>query len=494
VTFLALEIDLLLGQYRAAELDRVTAEWPPHPERIFSALVQAWGDGGRADDERRALEWLERLDPPEIEASSIEHAAERTSPTVYVPPNDQRGDEVAALPDRRPRQARTFAVRVPASPAVRIWWRAEPPQDLLPPLQALARRVSSIGHSASFTRCAFRTASDGPGPERAWRPGDDGHGHRPLRQAYPGRLADLERWFSTEGGKRRQRPLSRKSASYASPEAQLPQRVESVFGDRKNWFVFMSEDTSKFVPDVVAFAHVARRVRDVLMPLAPQPPLEVISGHGPDGGPSTRPHLAVVPMMNVGWPQHSDGRLLGFAIVLPRTLPATERQVVIGAIGQMARQLKAGQKGLHLSRDRTWFLRPASDAPRASLSPDRWCGLSSVWATATPLVLDRFPDPDDPAEEARLIAAACVNIGLREPVEIQIHKHSALSGATSAYPARGRSHHADWTFPGRSKLAQRPRRHVVLRFPEVVRGPVILGAGRYHGLGLCLPLDSGQAE
>jgi CRISPR-associated protein Csb2 len=30
----------------------------------------------------------------------------------------------------------------------------------------------------------------------------------------------------------------------------------------------------------------------------------------------------------------------------------------------------------------------------------------------------------------------------------------------------------------------------VIRFPEPVEGPVILGAGRFLGLGLCHPLDA----
>ena len=65
---LVLEIEFLTGLYRASLPDGSGAEWPPHPERIFSALVQAWGDGGRRDGERAALEWLETRPPPMIEA------------------------------------------------------------------------------------------------------------------------------------------------------------------------------------------------------------------------------------------------------------------------------------------------------------------------------------------------------------------------------------------------------------------------------------------
>jgi CRISPR-associated protein Csb2 len=36
-----------------------------------------------------------------------------------------------------------------------------------------------------------------------------------------------------------------------------------------------------------------------------------------------------------------------------------------------------------------------------------------------------------------------------------------------------------------------PAPHAVIRFAEPVDGPVILGAGRFTGLGLCRPLSAG---
>jgi len=105
---LALEIELLTGVYRAALPDNSSAEWPPHPERVFSALVQAWGDGGGDARERASLEWLEGFPAPWIEADDASDCSPRSAPTVFVPPNDSHGDEITVLPDRRERQARNF--------------------------------------------------------------------------------------------------------------------------------------------------------------------------------------------------------------------------------------------------------------------------------------------------------------------------------------------------------------------------------------------------
>jgi CRISPR-associated protein Csb2 len=43
-----------------------------------------------------------------------------------------------------------------------------------------------------------------------------------------------------------------------------------------------------------------------------------------------------------------------------------------------------------------------------------------------------------------------------------------------------------WRLP--SSLASRFLTHAVIRFSEPVEGPVILGAGRFVGLGLCRPI------
>jgi CRISPR-associated protein Csb2 len=89
----AIRIDLLTGRYAAtAYNDREDAEWPPHPARLFSALVATWAEGepGTANGEAElaALQWLEAQPPPAILASPIAAVGTRTAATVFVPVND----------------------------------------------------------------------------------------------------------------------------------------------------------------------------------------------------------------------------------------------------------------------------------------------------------------------------------------------------------------------------------------------------------------------
>jgi CRISPR-associated protein Csb2 len=105
------------------------------------------------------------------------------------------------------------------------------------------------------------------------------------------------------------------------------------------------------------------------------------------------------------------------------------------------------------------------------------------------VILDRFPKKGAGKDIDAIVSAACVNIGLPKPTEIGTYKHSAIVGAPSAFPAEAARRTQSWMFPRTSPLSDRPRIHVVLTFNEPVEGPVILGAGRFQGLGLCLPLE-----
>lgn len=481
---LALELEFLTGAYRASLPDGSDAEWPPHPERLFSALVQAWGDGGRVDEERAALEWLEALPPPRIEASA--DAFRRDVATVYVPPNDMKGGDPVVLPGLRRRQARSFRAAIPTEPLVRFYWDETPEPAIEGAIDAMVARVASVGHSTSLVRCARIRA----GRPRAavWKPMGDGSVG--LRAIYPGRLADLERWFSTEGGKGVERPRTKRIVPYGLQETEPHATPHSVFGGPQDWFIF--EDLGDFRPDLLAFGIVAKRIRDALMSLAPQPPVEPLSGHGADGRPTRAPHVAFVPLANVGG-RHATGDLLGFAAVLPRGLEGDARRDVLTAIARFARMDSDGEAvaELHLTERQRWLVSRAPAPSRFSLKPWRYCQAARSWATVTPLLLDRFPDKANPEEEAAIVAAACRNIGLPEPVEIEFYKHSPFQGAPPAYGRRGQ---LDWNMPRGASFASRPRRHVVLRFGERVRGPVLLGAGRFYGFGLCLPIPEDRED
>ena len=93
---LAIEVSFLTGRYVATAYNtRTEGEWPPHPARLFSALVAThFADGSSAAEstgERDALEWLEGQGAPDIAASQ---ASRRDVATVFVPVNDVASTDV----------------------------------------------------------------------------------------------------------------------------------------------------------------------------------------------------------------------------------------------------------------------------------------------------------------------------------------------------------------------------------------------------------------
>ncbi len=483
---LGLEIEYLAGTVIASRAeDEARVDWPPQPDRVFSALVASWDARGSDAGERGALEWLERQEAPRIISSDV---SARSTPTVFVPPNDFKtttSGSLDVIPVRRRRQARRFPTGRPHDAVVRLVWSSTPDVSTRERLDALARDTAYIGHSTSLTRCRF---IEGDFDLSASQP--------PMRSVYGGRLRELERLFYAG---RRPNPGAVVISKPGPPEYSPP---ASVFSS--DWII-LADDGGR-APDLRASPLVAREVRDALMgsyqrAIGDVP--EWLSGHTGDGKPSPRPHLAVVPLADVGW-QHSEGRFMGCAIVFPREISPDSLTPAIAELLE-ARSSEEFNFELHYGPDACWYLQPTESPQKASLRPARWIGLRTqhgaanapraarLWTTATPLILDRFPKNRD--REARAveirehIIGACRNIGLPAPTHVSVDPSSGLRGVPRARVDRDAPAWQRWQVP--HSLAGRYLTHATVGFDEPVQGPVIIGAGRYAGLGLCLPVDVG---
>jgi CRISPR-associated protein Csb2 len=486
---LVLEIEYLASvSFAAIGPDSDIPEWPPQPDRIFSALVATWAAHGEAGDERAALEWLEKLTPPRVVASD---ALPRTAPVVFVPPNDPRSDRQknakGVLPALRNRQPRRFPAARPHHPIVHLHWDCVQLSDeVFTPLQQLARDTSYIGHSTSLTRCYFRRGSDSVRLEER-------QSAHPKRRVYPGRLAELCGTF--QAGRR---PLA---GARVVPSRTAETARSNIFS--KRWLIL--EHIGGEMPDIRACAVVAKSVRDAVLSGYRQTGREseipeVVSGHAADGTPSRTPHLAIVALPFVGFP-YADAHVMGFALVPPQDGAILNDPAFLSALRALALlDEEQGRRVMTIKpRDGTpsaggfaIALAPTLEPPpgKRSLDPALYTQRARTFATVTPVVLDRHlkEHPAARAEEIRTqIAAACENVGLPRPDEVAADKHSAFEGAPSAYPSAGSPAWMRWRQP--PSIASRQLTHAVVRFATPVEGPVILGAGRFLGLGLCRPLD-----
>ncbi len=464
---LAVEVEYLTGVARAANDRGDAPDWPPQPDRLFSALIATWAAHGMRADERAALEWLECAEPPVIEASSV---AWRTSPKVFVPPNDDAATAITVLPERRRRQERRFPACVPHDPIVRWLWSEEPAAAVFEALEALARDTSYLGHSSSLVRCTVQRVEQ------------MGTGVAARRVPYAGRLAELERAFAAG-----QRPAP--GVNLAPTQAASPARPASVFG--ADWIVFAH--AGGWRPDAVGGALWAKTLlKTVQSGYQPHPAPAWVSGHAADGAPLDTPHLAALPLLDAGW-AWSQGRLMGIALSLPRALEATSVEEA-GLFQALARINKAGAQSLELELrlpgGTMWHVRREALPEAKSLRPDRYVDIARIWASVTPIALDRHPKAVGDAEAS--IAAACERIGLPKPLRVVAGKHTAIRGAPSARPGAGSPDWTGWRLP--APLAGRRLTHAVIEFEAPVAGPVLLGAGRFVGLGLCLPLREAAPE
>jgi len=473
---LVLEIEHLLGVAFAAQSQAsVAPEWPPQPDRVFSALVATWSARGERAEERRALEWLEAQPVPEVAASS---GFARTPATVFVPPNDPATGRIgdrSVMPALRRRQPRRFPAFRPDDPVVQLVWRdVGADRETIAALNALAADTPYVGHSSSLTRCRFRT--DGA-PERA---------ASPRRRVYPGRLVELERSYHAG---RRPNP----GEDVRAEAAVVREPAGSLFSDR--WLVL--EHVEGEMPDPRAAALVGKALRCALMSGYKRIGSEeaiptVVSGHVADGSPSVEPHLAIAPLSFLG-SQFADGRVFGFALIPPRESKLLQDEIFRAALRGVAawnkqeerRELRLTAHGFDV------VLTPTGQRELRSLDPAPYVVVAKTWATSTPVVLDRHlkakGNAERDAEVRELLHQACLNIGLPKPARIAASKHSAVTGAPSAYPSGRAPRWTGWRLP--KSLATRQLTHALLQFHEAVRGPIILGAGRFGGLGLCRALD-----
>jgi len=472
----ALEVTFLTGRIGARRVeDETKVEWPPHPARIFAALAAAYFEGGEEAEERRALEWLEFQDPPAIWVSG-EPTPERWV-EAYVPINpDTTG--LAVIPIHRTgeegRKRRSFTSAFVSDASVVYGWPDTPEDPLREALARLCARVAAIGHSSSLVRLVPVSPPSGL---PSWIP--DKQGRVVLRVPFPGMLDSLrfvhERYIRM--GIRGAIPAVPQPYVETLPEPAVQQAAARQGAFESIWFLRKLEGPE--LPAVAA-PGVASALRRTVMALwgavsgdpSGVPVPEEVSGHRPAGEPLERPHIGWVAIPAVGHP-HSSGHLLGVGVVLPRGLPEEVRTTLWRVLSDL--------KVLHL-RPGSWRLefvgRGLDGGLPVNLRGSRWSSPARIWASVTPVVLDRYPHDLWGPEAEAAVRLACRRAFFPEPEEVVIRPTAFVPGAP---PAR--------YFPGYPPGYPTPRVHAVLVFAEPVAGPMLLGRGRYRGLGLFLPIQ-----
>lgn len=465
---------LLNGWYMAAAdgVEKRVGEWPPHPDRVFMSLVAALFAGPGNDDEFKALRWLESLPPPHIYASD---ASARRVVTNYVPVNDNASPRKKVkkvwLPHQemqwsvgRNRQPRRFPTMIPHDPVFYLIWPDTDVEIYRGALERLASRVTNVGNAISFVQVWISDKRVQP----TWKPTKT-MSNMQLRTTSKGRLDMLISDY-----RQGRRPIPANWQGYLKIRREPPAQQNSLFDSN---VLVLALDVR--LPLRMTLGLTAA-LRSLIISESGESLPEWLSGHGPAGKPAKSTHMALFPLPFVD--QHvryADGRIMGIGISLPRSVDHSEVGRYLGPIFYNSDGRTIRRK-LYYGK---WFkcsIEPDTrEYPPSTLIAGKWTHPSRRWSTVTPIAMGRhFDGPSRQAKTIEHLIQACINIGLPAPTDVKIQSHSSLYGAPPS---------ADYP-PLLRKNGHRLRHiHATFIFEDPVSGPVLVGAGRFRGYGLCKP-------
>jgi len=485
-----------------------SGDWPPSPARLFQALVAAAGLGGKLEHSRQALAWLESLPPPLIAAP---HGRRGQRVVYYMPNNDLdaiQGDLRRVAKIRLARKYSTPWLFDATVPLVYVW------QDVV---------EAEEGQAATIISLADHVYQLGRGIDMAWAWGDrvgtshvetllESHGgavYRPsqggegalLRCPRPGSLQSVARRYEAY---RKRFKVQRKGRRIEITFYQPPRAsFRSVAYESPAWVrVFElrpSLGDSSFAPWPLASASklvvclrdaAVERLRAALTGREAEI-ARVLIGRKPDGtndGPASE-RVAIVPLPSIGHP-HADRAIRRVLIRVPAGCSLRTDDVSWAFSGLKPIDVQTGEEY------------PIVVTPAGSLDMLRHYGTGEearayTWRTVTPAALPssgsrRRIDPARKTTEAKSGEEKRQELARAAGAVIQALRHAGVRVPVQAVqvqrePFEGNGERAE-AFSRGTRFPHQRLWHVQISFSEPVSGPLVIGDGRFLGLGVMAPL------
>ncbi len=468
-----IEIEFLRATYDASSvLDNGIPEWPPHPARLFNALVDAAAldEVPEADP---ALLALEAMSPPVLVVRSLTmNESEVSSERVgFVPTNQHtiKADEVwkTAYPARIAKGPRTWP-RTTGGERVTMVWEDPISPDHFHALELLCKLVGYLGRATTpvVVRCADGDRETSP--EEIELRSTDGFEGVEMSLPRPGYLAALR---SAYEGQRPAHQVPRRWMAYS--ERHTTDIVRSAFGTPH----VLPIDRPRDPRHLLAITSRLRSAIESVLDPAPA----VLNGHPIDGEPTPR-HQVVIAGLSSNMGEHADGLIRGLALICPASIDPTDRKRILDSLGRVP-ELALGQLGV------VRF----GEMPRTALKtllPRTWTRPATTWTTVAPMVSDRYLTATDEDGWFEQVRRSCRHVDLPEPIDIDYSPVPWANGALRAtsYDTRRPLPKDPKRAAARRAERAKPAMHVRIRFASPIRGPVLLGNLRYYGFGLCQPV------
>ncbi len=488
------------GRYHGLD-NRRAHEWPPAPARLFQALLAGAARGTEVPATvAAALDWMQALPPPVI-------AAPRSTPgqayLSFVPNNDldavlpahrYYGDAVAKTRvGKRIRPALFDA----AIPIVYLWSVGD--DDQIPALCAAAKGLYQLGRGVDMA-WADAVLVDGAEAERqllehggvVYRPAGDAEGHDRLLCPRAGLLHSLTVRFEAMRTRfRMDRTERRPVRAFVQPPK--PRLAWVAYGAQPHRFTFELREPDARAGYAALPLHratelvqgardkAAEHLRAAVPDLADSVDRYLIGRGAGDTDKASRVRL--VPIPSVGH-EDADMAIRRLEVLVPQTCPLAAEDVS-WAFSRVAWRRDDGLVVRHLQR--------GDDGRMAA----RFAQRGRHWRSVTPLALPvgrRRVDPDRAVGNAKGGAERAAEESRAAAAVRQALRHEGVSAPVAQVlvqrePFDRRGARAEW-FAAGTRFSKEKLWHAAVTFAESIPGPLVLGNGRFVGLGLMCPNDA----
>lgn len=485
-------------------------EWPPAPARLFQATLAACARGGELEEQDQAVfEWWEQLSPPRIAAPPAWRGQEVK---FWVPNNDldaKGGDPGAVSEIRTGKRVRPWLFQ-PEVPLLYAWELAEGEDD-----EQIRRLCELVRHVYQLGR----------GVDMAWAMGDvlsaievvehlaayPGHIYEPaagaaaggglfscphrgswasLRDRYAHMKSRLAR--ETEGKKVVQvfsqppKPSFARVAYDATPPRRLFD-LRPASGETDSYSVTALQKAAVLTESLRDAA--SRRLADAL----PEQEHDVecgLVGRPVEGTKKVSPEhrIRLIPLPSIGH-KHADRGIRRMAVEVPPENPLLPEDV-FWAFSGLKIETPAGAAAQ---------VTPADDANML-----RWYGTRSrarIWQTVTAAALPaqrRRIEPKRIREEAKPASERVEEEAQAKRAVLQALRHANVTSPVAHVivqrePFAAKGEKAE-TFARETRFDKERLWHVEIGFRKPTRGPLVVGDGRFLGLGLMAPMSDEYRE
>lgn len=474
-----------------------TGDWPPAPARLFQALVAAAPKDKDAIERagRDALAWLEKLAAPAI-AAPAKHEGQHVS--LFVPNNDldAKGGDIRRIGEVRSATKKIKPRLFDASVPLIYVWHFDGDNTLAKCVCSIADGLYQLGRGVDMAWADAEVLDDGAAAEARlieyqgviYRPseGEDSFGGTVLDCPEQGSLESL---------------IARhKAGAQRFHHVQVGRTVKTEFANvPKPHFrsVAYNRPATRLLFDLC-------RTTDVGSPFAAWPlknaaalvlklrdgavdKLKKLNRATPlDGGTINRVlmgrdateadkalRVRIVPLPSIGHP-HADRSIRRVLVEVPPDCPIRTDDVAWAFAGLPIKPLDVDESTGELLSSPVELVRADEDSMLTHYGIGN-AGISSrLWRSVTPLAL-----PAGQQRDIHEVIQALRHAGFRHRVaNVHVQREPFDAGGERAEP-----------FADGTRFPKHQLWHVEIEFSEAINGPLLLGNGRYCGLGLMSPVQ-----